>query len=250
MPLINIAARAAASYLPSFQWREICVISCSKPSCARVGVNARESSLRKFSTPSMTPAANSSRTSGKKSSRASALNAPLRAIITAWPGSAGGNNLNSPTPPSTKFCTPCSAAFKSSTSKRPRLVNNVMAVRDVTATPLLSTTRTMIVTGVLPSALAPELTPGGNSTRMFETLPGAVTLIVDSPRSLPNSSICFTVSVFAPGTRSTPTYSQACNFLSSITAFLPTRSLDNSLLLTESLKVVPCIPFTRIVVCA
>ena len=198
----------------------------------------------------MTPTANSSRTSGKKSRRASALSAPLRATITAWPGSAGGNSVNSATPPCTKFCTPGSAAFKSSTSQRPRFENSVTAVREVTATPLLSTTRTIIVTGVLPSARAPELDAFGNSIKSFDTIPGAVTLMVVSPRALPKASICFTVSVFTPGTRSAPTYSQACSFLSSIVAFLPTRSSASSLPLTESLKIMPCMPLTRIVVCA
>ena len=161
-----------------------------------------------------------------KSSFDSALRIPDVARTVAWPGSRGGSNENSRSPPSIKTCTPGSVPLRSSTSNRPRSVSRDTGVRTVTGTPALSVKRTTTRAGVMPSAGLPAT---GTITWTSPSLSGAITTIVALPRALPTPSSCVTINVFLPGLRFTPMYSQTSACFSAMVVFLPTRlSLTSS----------------------
>ena len=164
---------------------------------------------------------------------------PEVARTVAWPGSRGGSNENSCSPPSMNTCTPGSVSFRSSTSNRPRSVSNETGVRTVTGTPWLSLNFTTMRAGVDPSAGLPA---AGTITWTLPSLSGAITMIDAFPRTLPKPSICSAVSVFLPGFRLTPMYSHISNCLSATVDFRPTRLSLISSSFTVNDKLAPDAP--------
>ena len=182
-----------------------------------------------------------------KSSLDCALRMPDVARTVAWPGSRGGSNGNSRSPPSINTCTPGSVPLRSSTSNRPRSVSRDTGVRTVTSTPALSVNRTTTRAGVAPSAGLPAT---GTITWILPSLSGAITTIVALTRAFPKPSTCVTVSEFLPGLRFTPMYSHTSACFSVSVVLRPTRWSLTSSSFTTNEKAAPIVPLTVIDVCA